>query len=258
MNDSKLFKKRAAEFASRWKGHGYEKGESQKFWLELLQEVLGVERPGDIISFENQVKLSHTSFIDGYISSTKVLIEQKSIQKNLREGILQSDGSLLTPFQQAKRYASELPLSRHPRWVVVCNFRQFFIYDMEQPQGEPEVIELSRLEHEYHRLRFLVDDGSALLKREMEVSIKAGEMVGQIYDAFLAQYGDEVTREDLHALNVLCVRLVFCLYAEDAGVFEKDQFYHYLHSFRPENMRQALIALFQVLDTPEAARDRFL
>ena len=258
MNDSKLLKKRAAEFASRWEGHGYEKGESQKFWLELLQEVLGVERPGDIISFENQVKLSHTSFIDGYISSTKVLIEQKSIQKNLREGILQSDGSLLTPFQQAKRYASELPLSRHPRWVVVCNFRQFFIYDMEQPQGEPEVIELSRLEHEYHRLRFLVDDGSALLKREMEVSIKAGEMVGQIYDAFLAQYGDEVTREDLHALNVLCVRLVFCLYAEDAGVFEKDQFYHYLHSFRPENMRQALIALFQVLDTPEAARDRFL
>ena len=258
MNDSKLLKKRAAEFASRWEGHGYEKGESQKFWLELLQEVLGVERPGDIISFENQVKLSHTSFIDGYISSTKVLIEQKSIQKDLREGILQSDGSRLTPIQQAKRYASELPLSRHPRWVVVCNFRQFFIYDMEQPQGEPEVIELSRLEHEYHRLRFLVHDGSALLKREMEVSIKAGEMVGQIYDAFLAQYGDEVTREDLHALNVLCVRLVFCLYAEDAGVFEKDQFYHYLHSFRPENMRQALIALFQVLDTPEAARDRFL
>lgn len=258
MNDSKLLKKRAAEFASRWEGHGYEKGESQKFWLELLQEVLGVERPGDIISFENQVKLSHTSFIDGYIPSTKVLIEQKSIQKDLREGILQSDGSRLTPFQQAKRYASELPLSRHPRWVVVCNFRQFFIYDMEQPQGEPEVIELSRLEHEYHRLRFLVHDGSALLKREMEVSIKAGEMVGQIYDAFLAQYGDEVTREDLHALNVLCVRLVFCLYAEDAGVFEKDQFYHYLHSFRPENMRQALIALFQVLDTPEVARDRFL
>lgn len=258
MNDSKLQKKRAADFASRWEGRGYEKGESQMFWLELLQEVLGVERPGDIISFENQVKLSHTSFIDGYISSTKVLIEQKSIQKDLRAGILQSDGSLLTPFQQAKRYASELPLSRHPRWVVVCNFRQFFIYDMEQPQGEPEVIELSRLEHEYHRLRFLVDDGSALLKREMEVSIKAGEMVGLIYDAFLAQYGGEVTSEDLHALNVLCVRLVFCLYAEDAGVFEKDQFYHYLKSFRPENMRQALIALFQVLDTPEAARDRFL
>ncbi len=258
MSDSKLLKKRAAEFASRWEGRGYEKGESHMFWMELLHEVLGVERPGDIISFENQVKLSHTSFIDGYITSTKVLIEQKSIEKNLRDSILQSDGSLLTPFQQAKRYASELPLSRHPRWVVVCNFRQFFIYDMEQPQGEPEEIELARLEQEYHRLRFLVDDGSALLKREMEVSIKAGEMVGQIYDAFLAQYGDEVTPDDLHALNVLCVRLVFCLYAEDAGVFEKDQFYHYLHSFRPENMRQALMALFQVLDTPEAERDRFL
>lgn len=258
MNNTQKQQAAASQFAARWKGRGYEKGESQTFWLELLRDVLNVPDAFQIISFESQVKLSHTSFIDAYIRPTRVLIEQKSIEKDLRAGIRQSDGSFLTPFQQAKRYASELPLSKHPRWVVVSNFRQFFIYDMEQPQSEPEVIELERLPQECHRLRFLVDDGSQLLRREMEVSIQAGELVGRIYDAFLAEYGSNPTPADLHALNVLCVRLVFCLYAEDAGVFEKDQFYHYLQSFRPENMRQALQQLFQTLDTPVEARSRFL
>ncbi|MCQ2274032.1 MAG: methylase, partial [Bacteroidales bacterium] len=118
-----------SQFVTRWKGKGYEKGESQTFWIELLHDVLGVERPTEFISFESQVMLSHTSFIDAYIPSTKVLIEQKSIDKDLRASIRQSDGTMLTPFQQAKRYASELPVSKHPRWVVVCNFQSFLIYD---------------------------------------------------------------------------------------------------------------------------------
>ena len=101
----------AKEFAEYWKDKGYEKGESQKFWLSLLGEVLGVEHPAQFIQFENQVKLDNTSFIDGTIPSTHVLIEQKSAGKDLRKGIRQSDGTFLTPFQQAKRYSSELPYS---------------------------------------------------------------------------------------------------------------------------------------------------
>ncbi len=246
------------KFVETWTGHGYEKGESQTFWMQLLHDVLQVEDPFSIISFENQVKLNHTSFIDAYIPHTKVMIEQKSIDKDLRAPVLQSDGSSLNPFQQAKRYASELPVSKHPRWIVTCNFRSFLIYDMEQPQGEPFEVLLENLEKEYHLLKFLVDDGDAKLKHEMEVSIAAGDLVGRIYEAFLRPFGDNPTPEDLHALNVLCVRLVFCLYAEDAGVFEKDQFYNYLMSFKPENMRMALRDLFSVLDTPVAQRDRFL
>ena len=245
-------------FAQKWKDRGYEKGESQTFWIELLHDVLGVEQPTDFISFENQVKLSHTSFIDAYIPSTKVLIEQKSMDKDLRASIRQSDGTMLTPFQQAKRYAAELPVSKHPRWVVVCNFQSMLVYDMEQPQGEPFEILLSNLEKDYHHLLFLVGEGQESLRHEMEVSIKAGDLVGKIYDSFLKQYGDKPTRDDLHSLNVLCVRLVFCLYAEDAGVFGKDQFYHYLSSFQPDQMRMALRDLFAVLDTPLAERDRFL
>ena len=177
------------DFVERWTNHGYERGESQKFWLELLHDVLGVENPGNIISFENQVILSNTSFIDAYIAPTKVLIEQKSIDKDLHKAVKQSDGSLLTPYEQAKRYASELPVSKHPRWVVTCNFKSFLIYDMEKPHDDPEEILLENLEREYHRLRFLVDDQKALTQKEFEVSIKAGELVGKLYDAFLAQYG---------------------------------------------------------------------
>lgn len=251
-------KKLIGQFVTRWMGKGYEKGESQTFWIELLHDVLGVERPTEFISFENQVKLSHTSFIDAYIPSTKVLIEQKSMDKDLRASIRQSDGTMLTPFQQAKRYASELPVSKHPRWVVVCNFQSFLIYDMEQPQGEPFELLLQNLEKDYHQLQFLVGDGQASLRHEMEVSIKAGSLVGKIYDSFLKQYGDSPTPDDLHSLNVLCVRLVFCLYAEDAGLFGKDQFYNYLSAFQPEQMRMALSNLFAVLDTPVDKRDRFL
>ena len=255
---NKTSQEKIKAFVERWKGKGYEKGESQVFWIELLTDVLDVETPSEIISFEDQVKLDHTSFIDAYIKTTHVMIEQKSIDKDLKAPIKQSDGTLLTPFQQAKRYASELPYSKRPRWIVTCNFKSFLIYDMEQPQGEPFEILLEKLPKEAHMLKFLVVDKSALLKHEMEVSIQAGDIVGKLYDVFLQQYQGEVTENDLHALNVLCVRLVFCLYAEDAGVFAKDQFVEYLQSFRPENMRMALIDLFRVLDTPQEARSRFL
>ena len=255
---NKATQEKIKAFVERWTGKGYEKGESQVFWIELLTDVLDVETPSEIISFEDQVKLDHTSFIDAYIKTTHVMIEQKSIDKDLKAPIKQSDGTLLTPFQQAKRYASELPYSKRPRWIVTCNFKSFLIYDMEQPQGEPFEILLENLPKEAHMLKFLVVDKSALLKHEMEVSIQAGDIVGRLYDVFLQQYQGETTQTDLHALNVLCVRLVFCLYAEDAGVFAKDQFVEYLQSFRPENMRMALIDLFRVLDTPLEARSRFL
>ena len=255
---NKTSQEKIKAFVERWTGKGYEKGESQMFWIELLTDVLDVETPSEIISFEDQVKLDHTSFIDAYIKTTHVMIEQKSIDKDLKAPIKQSDGTLLTPFQQAKRYASELPYSKRPRWIVTCNFKSFLIYDMEQPQGEPFEILLENLPKEAHMLKFLVVDKSALLKHEMEVSIQAGDIVGRLYDVFLQQYQGETTQTDLHALNVLCVRLVFCLYAEDAGVFAKDQFVEYLQSFRPENMRMALIDLFRVLDTPQEARSRFL
>lgn len=258
MNDVQQ-RKAAKAFSEYWKDKGYEKGESQKFWMSLLSDVYGVENVAQFIEFEDQVHLDHTSFIDGYIPSTKVLIEQKGLGKDLNKPIKQSDGSLLTPFQQAKRYITELPLSRHPRWVITCNFAEFYIYDMERPGGEPEKILLADLEKEYYRLSFLTETGSVHIQQEMEISIKAGEVVGLLYDAFLKQYKNPEDPETLKSLNKLCVRLVFCLYAEDAGIFGKHLMFHdYLAQFSTRDMRKALVALFKVLDQKPEERDEFL
>lgn len=249
---NKATQEKIKAFVERWTGKGYEKGESQMFWIELLTDVLGVETPSEIISFEDQVKLDHTSFIDAYIKSTHVMIEQKSVKKDLRALVRQSDGSYLTPFQQAKRYAAELPYSMRPRWIVTCNFKSFLIYDMEQPQGEPFEILLENLPQKTHFLRFLIEDENTIqLKHEKKVSMKAGEIVGNLYDAFLEQYQGEPTETDLHALNVFCVRLVFCLWAEDSGVFSKNLFSDYLQGFKPDDMQMALESLFRTLDTSE-------
>ena len=251
--------KAAALFIEHWTGKGYEKGESQIFWTTLLNQVFGIEHPEQFIMFEQQVHLDHTSFIDAFIPSTHVMIEQKSLGKNLAEGIKQSDGSVLNPFQQAKRYASELPYSQRPRWIVTCNFAEFWVYDMEQPNGEPQKILLKDLEKEYYRLRFLVDAGNEHLKREMEVSFKAGKLVGEIYDLLQKQYIDAANPETLRSLNILCVRLVFCLYAEDAMLFgSKTAFHDYLAQYQAKDIRRALIDLFSILDTPIDARDPYI
>ena len=247
------------QFIKDWTGKGYEKGESQPFWLQLLGEVLQVEHPSQFIRFENQVMLDHTSFIDGIIASTHVLIEQKSLDKNLNQPVKQSDGSLLTPFQQAKRYAAELPYSQRPRWIVTCNFAQFYIYDMEKPFGEPEIVYLKDLERDYYRLQFLVDSKNEHIEQEMQVSVAAGAIVGKLYDALLAQYKDASNTRSLQSLNMLCVRLVFCLYAEDAGIFgRKNMFHDYLQPYAAKDLRRALIDLFKVLDETAAERDPYL
>lgn len=247
----------AAEFARRWQGRGYEKGESQLFWTDLLTKVYGVEDIADFIRYEEQVKVDKTNFIDGHIPSTKVLIEQKSLGKDLRKDIVQSDGSVLNPFQQAKRYVANMPLSEHPRWVVTCNFMEFLVYDMEQPNGEPEQILLENLGKEYYRLKFLVDQKSEHISKEMEVSMQAGEIVGRIYEALLAQYADN-SPEALRWLNILCVRIVFCLYAEDSGMFGHDQFHDFLVTYEAKDLRRALKDLFDVLNTPQDKRSRYL
>lgn len=257
--DDRQQREAAKQFSEYWKEKGYEKGESQSFWLSLLRDVYGVEHPEQFINFEEQVHLDHTSFIDGVIPATKVLIEQKSLEKDLRKPIRQSDGTLLTPFQQAKKYITELPVSQHPRWVVTCNFSTFLVYDMERPGGEPEEILLKNLDKEFYRLQFLVDNGNEHLKREMEVSIAAGEIVGLLYDAFAKQYADPTSEQAMKSLNILCVRLVFCLYAEDAGIFGRHGMFHdYLAEFETRKLRRALTDLFKILDTPIEKRDKYL
>ena len=248
----------AKAFAAYWAERGDEKQETARFWIDLLQNVYGVEDPSRFIQFEVPVKLDHVSYIDGFISTTRVLIEQKSADVDLRRGQKQSDGAVLNPYQQARRYAGYLPFNQTPRWIVVCNFLEFQIHDMNRPNDDPEIVRLADLEREYPRLQFLVDTGDASIKKEMEVSLQAGEIVGVLYDALLKQYKDPESAETLKSLNALCVRLVFCLYAEDAGIFGgRGMFHSYLKNHAGE-ARRALMDLFQALDTRPEDRDPYM
>ena len=248
----------AKAFIEYWTGRGDEKQETQRFWIDLLRNVYGVAEPEKAIEFEYPVKLDHVSFIDGYIRETRVLIEQKGADIDLRRGYKQSDGSMLTPYQQARRYAGYLPHDMNPRWIVVCNFRKFHIHDMNRPNDEPEVVALADLEKEYHRLNFLVDTGDENIKKEMEISLQAGEIVGTLYDALLKQYKDPESPDTLKSLNALCVRLVFCLYAEDAEIFGGHGKFHDYMLRHQNDARRALIDLFQVLDTKPEDRDPYM
>lgn len=258
----------AKKFVKEWSGKGYEKGECQKFWIDLLCNVFGIQDFASFILFEEQVKeyfISNetkqtkiiTNFIDACIPSTHVIIEQKSSGKDLRELIKQSNGSFLTPFQQAKNYSANLPYSKRPRWIVTCNFDEFLIYDMERPDGEPQQIFLKDLHKELYRLQFLIDSKSEHIRREEEISLKAGELVGKLYDALYKEYINP-DEKSLRSLNILCVRIVFCLYAEDAGLFDtKTAFEDYIQSFKIENVRRGLIDLFKALDTKIENRDKY-
>ncbi|MBQ5537584.1 MAG: methylase, partial [Treponema sp.] len=176
-------RKAAAEFAEFWKDKGDEKQESQRFWIGLLGDVFGIVSPANYIEFEKRVKLSHTSYIDAYISDTKVLIEQKGAKIDLHKSYEQSDGAVLTPFEQAKRYVSEMKASEKPRWIVVCNFAEFLVYDLETPEAEAEQIFLKDLGKEYYRLQFLIDEKNENIRREEALSIEAGKLVDKLYSA---------------------------------------------------------------------------
>ena len=245
-------KQAAKKFAIFWQK--YKEGQNeiqitQKFWLNLLRTVYGVENVEEFIDFEAKVRVDGKSKrIDGLIPSTKVLIEQKKRGIALDHKINQSDNLELTPYEQAKRYADHLPNKSRPNWIVTCNFDEFHIHDLNSESPERyETVHLEDLPNEYHRMKFLQDISSTHIYKEIEVSRKAGKLIGDIYTELEKQYGGHMDDRQKHELNVLCVRLVFCLYAEDAGIFEKNQFGDYLRDFPTEMLHYKLKDLFIAL-----------
>ncbi len=260
-NGDRRIKAAAKTFADKWLAkEGYEKGETQQFWNDLLGDVFGIERLSDYIEFEKRITLANGAkgFIDGYIPSVPVLIEQKGKNVDIRKKERQSDGAMLDPHAQAKRYVQWLPRSQKPKYIIVCNFDEFLIYDEENPVAEPQSVKLRDLEKEIYLLDMLIDPESRHQQKEAEISVQAGNAVGKIYDMLLKQYKDPTNPDTLRSLNMLCVRLVFCLYAEDSGIFGHLQFGKYLSQYRAKDIRRALIDLFEVLNTPESDRDEYL
>lgn len=263
----------ARQFVNRWMGKGKEDEDGRSYWIDLLSNVLGMDRATERLNFEKKVVIDgNTKRIDVYIPETRVIIEQKSLGKALDQKIRNSGEIDLTPFEQADRYNSKLTFDERARWIVTSNFVEIWIYDMNQAQPEPTKIALEELQSKYPLLEFLVKKEVKQISHEMEVSIKAGDIVGLIYEAFLKQYRipeidsknetpeDKQKREHkLKSLNALCVRIVFCLYAEDAGIFGKRNMFHdYLETYEVRDCRRALKELFKILDTPVNERDEYL
>ena len=249
----------ARQFFYRWNGKGREDEDARSYWIELLTNILGVERVTERVDFEKKVigADGNTKRIDVYIPETHVLIEQKSLGIALNKPQAGHDG--LTPFGQAKMYDDGLVHSEKARWIVTSNFAEIWIYDMEQSKPEPVKLSLADLQSKYHLLEFLVNKETKKVTDEMKQSLDAGRLVGQIYDAFLGQYKDPEDPETLKSLNKLCVRIVFCLYGEDAGIFGKRNMFHdYMAQFDAAHARKGLRDLFQVLDQKPEERDQYL
>ena len=246
---------KAKDFVAKWTGRGNEKQETQQYWNDIIYNVLAA--PSDtVIEYEKPVKINgQTKFIDAYLPGTRTLIEQKSLGIDLMKAELQSDGMKLTPYEQGRRYGGYLSYDEQPRWIIDSNFEEIRIHDMKKPGEAPEIIYLKDMAKDFTRLKFIVNTEDEHIKKELELSLKAGELVGKIHDRFLEQYNDPMAKKTQNSLNILCTRLVFCLYAEDAGIFgNKDAFTEYLSKYEPGDIRQALLNLFKVLDTPEEDR----
>ena len=260
-------KQAARKFVEQWTfRRGSEKGEDQQFWNSLLGEVLGMEGVASRVQYQVPVPMKGTTkFLDAWIPETRVLIEHKSRGVNLdgraalRRGLGPDEAgpSRLTPYEQAVEYDNARPFDEKARWIVTCNFDEFRIYDRTKPLAPPLKVCLGDLPKEAHRLAFLVNPKEKAIDRELEISVQAGRIVGEIYDALLKQYGNE-DASALAALNRLCVRLVFCLYAEDADIFPKDCFKRLVEATPAQFLRERLKKLFEVLDTPSDRREPYL
>lgn len=256
--------KEAKRFSQRWAGRGKEEEDKQKYWIDLLMNVFGWN---DIEDIKFEVKIKTVKYKDKKDvvlfpkdSDKRVLIEQKSRTVPLDRKNRQSDGSNQTAFEQAKKYDDLSAYGAKARWIITCNFQEFWIYDMEKEGAayqEPVKLKLEDLSKHLDWLAMLKPgktDGQTVdfsHQEEVEVSDKAAQLIGDLYDSIKEQYNDDKYAQDL---NKLCVRLVFCLYAEDSELFQRQQFYNYLKPLKPKDIRLALKELFAVLDAKDEDR----
>ena len=249
----------ARQFYQKWVNRGKEDEDDRSYWIDFLQDVMGIDHVTDRIEFQKKVvgPDGNTKRIDAYIPETRVLIEQKSLNIDLSKPQQGHDG--MTPYEQAKMYDNSLPVSEKAKWIIISNFAEIWIYDMDTRVPEPTKFTLAEIPTKYSLFEFLVNQKQQKISQEMEISVKAGEFVGLIYDALLKQYINPENEESLKSLNMLCVRLVFCLYAEDAHIFGDNghMFHDYMEQYETKDMRKALIELFKILDTPEDKRDPY-
>lgn len=251
--------KKAAEFIEHWQGRGDEKQETQKFWLDLMQNVLGV--PDAISNTEFEYRTANRGYIDMLCPDSRFLVEQKSKNVDLDKPE-ERQGDSVTPAEQAVRYSDNLPPSKKPTFICTCNFNTFRFYDLEKdPRAQKSPVEeftLNKLAEHLTVFRNIFSENRSRNYIEKQLSEKAGLLVANLHNELAKQYADPDSEEEHHSLALLTVRIVFCLYAEDANLFTNHIFSNYIHNVQASDLRRKLIDLFNTLDTKEKDRDRYL
>ena len=255
-------RKDAEAFARKWDGRGNENQDTQLFWIELMQNVLGFEDAVSRVEFERPVSTaasSHEGYIDVLIPSAKVLIEQKSLGIDLARGEVRQ-GRKVTPAQQGLAYAQGMPLSQQPRYIVACNFAEFWVYDRERDSlcRDPLFrLELAELPKNLAAVQFLKGSDEAPATVSQAVSVEAGKIMAKLHAQVAEAFDDPDAPENHHALSVLMTRLMFLMFCEDAGLTEPNAFRDYVSHFQAADLRRGLKDLFVWLDTRDEDRDRY-
>ena len=251
--------KKVSAFIKRWKDHGNEKQETQRFWIDLLQNVLGVEDALGKTEFEDRT--DGGGYIDMLFPQARFLVEQKNSRIDLDKPE-ERQGTMVTPVQQALRYANDMPASIKPTVLCTCNFKRFRFYDLDKDPratGEPaDEFTLEELGDHLGTLASIFSAEHSRMSVQQKLSEHAGVLVADLHNALARQYDDPDDPGSHHSLAVLTVRIVFCLYAEDAGLFPMNAFSDYVKDSDANHLRRDIVKLFEVLNTPKDKRDKYL
>src|ERR1043166_3260116 len=230
-------KSRAVEFSKEWENDFNEHAEAKSF-MDAFFDVFGISRRR-VGTFEQVVKKEdgRQGFID-FLWKANILIEFKSRGKDLEKA-----------HQQAKDYFPGIKDSDLPKLILVCDFETFRLYDLEE--GTTVEFKLAELVKNVHHFAYLIGYQKKIYKEQDPANIKAAQLMGKLHDRL-----EEIGYTG-HALEVYLVRLLFCLFAEDTSIFEKQQFQELIEQRTSEDgtdLAAKLQELFQVLNTPKESR----
>lgn len=249
-------------FVNKWKNRGNEKQDTHPFWEGLVECLLGVKHGYDCFDWEQKVPKralveengENPKYLDCYLISSRCVIEQKSLNVSLDEKHAIIEGKPKTALQQAQWYYDNMNRpddGKKGRYTIACNFQEFRIFDNNHGDTLYETLRLEDLPRRWPYLRRVLMGGETSYddKAQDAAAKTASGFVSKLYNLLQKQYKkEELTKDILHQLNVFCVRVVFCLYADDEEIFDDNQFHTFLNTFSAKQLNNKFKWLFIALD----------
>lgn len=249
-------------FVNKWKDKGNEKQDTHPFWEGLVECLLGVKHGYECLDWEQKIPKraiveengENPKFLDCYLKTSRCVIEQKSYKVSLDEKHAVIEGKAMNALQQAQWYYDNMNRpedGKKGRYTIACNFQEFRIFDNNHGDTLFETLRLEDLPRRWPYLRRVLMGGETSYNDNVqdEAAKTASGFVSKLYDLLQEQYTkEELTKDVLHQLNVFCVRVVFCLYADDEEIFDDNQFHTFLKTFNAKQLNNKFKWLFVALD----------